>query len=362
MKLILNVSVNNLFHLKHQKNSSSQKMKKGRTCLYPKGTYQTPSFFFRGGDEYKENEHLQSEYFAAKNECKRAKKELDEARAEYEKVKAILDDKEGHAVALAESLGGNNAVTTEHANLRKKIAELTVDIEDINHSILEAKSHASPSTVAAMDRERSSYFLTIENLQLKLEQMEKSTQNRQNKLFEIISSPEWHEAIQISCEHQIQFRINENLRLRIKNAFEQQNYGDSSQQPPLKRVIDNSNYPELHQLLQRRHQLQIQCQEMVQERTFAQIRRRVSIATMLDELAKLDDALVSLGEEGINLNELRRMYLPDGPLTPLKRPKSSATPSRSQSGCITPKCATGRSRSDIKRPFGGGRGACLSPM
>ncbi|KAK8887210.1 hypothetical protein M9Y10_038248 [Tritrichomonas musculus] len=338
-------------------------MKKARSLLYPKGTYQTPPFFFRGGDEFKENEHLQSEYSAAKNDLKRAKKELLEARSEYEKVKSILDDKEGRAVALAETLGGTNTITTENAQYRRQIADLAVEIDELRYKISEARTHASISTIAAIDRERSSYFLTIENLQVKLQELKNNTQEKKLRLYEIFASPEWHERSRITCEFEITYRFHEYLQKFCKSSFEQQNFGDSNTQAPLKRTFDQSFFTtsslldnsstatsmkstmnkdnfnlqqqqiasqqnalqDLQQLINQRMQLDIQCQEIMRERYATQIRRRVSIASLLNDIEKLDYALQDLGEEEIGVDDLRRAFLPDGPFTPIKMRKHSSS-------------------------------------
>lgn len=349
-------------------------MKNARSLLYPKGTYQTPSFFFRGGDEFKENEHLQSEYIAAKNDLKRAKKELLEARSEYEKVKSILDDKEGRAVALAESLGGSNTITTENVQYRRQIADLAVEIDELRYKINEARSHASIGTIAAIDRERSSYFLTIENLQVQIQELKNTAQEKKLRLYEIFASPEWHERTRITSEFEITYRFHEYLKKFCKSSFEQQNFGDSSSQQPLKRTFDQSFFSptsakensspvssmkstinkdgltqqqqqitsqqnlfqELQQLINQRMQLDLQCQEIMRQRYETQIRRRVSIASLLNDIEKLDYALQDLGEEEIGINDLRRSFLPDGPFSPIKMRKHSASLSMPTSVSTSP--------------------------
>lgn len=336
-------------------------MKKARSLLYPKGTYQTPSFFFRGGDEFKENEHLQSEYIAAKNDLKRAKKELLEARTEYEKVKSILDDKEGRAVALAESLGGSNTITSENVQYRRQIADLAVEIDDLQYCISEARLHSSIGTIAAIDRERSSYFLNIENLQVQIQKLKNNTQEKKLRLYEIFASPEWHERTRIASEFEITYRFHEYLKKFCKSSFEQQNFGDSGSQPPLKRTFDQNFFSptsakesslattsvkssvnkdnltqqqiasqqnlfqELQQLINQKMMLDVQCQEIMRQRYATQIKRRVSIASLLNDIEKLDYALQDLGEEEIGINDLRRSFLPDGPFSPIKMRKQSAS-------------------------------------
>lgn len=323
-------------------------MNKSRSLLYPKGTYQTPSFFFRGGDEFKENERLQSEYIAAKNDLKRAKKELSDAKIEYNKVKNIFDDKEGRAVALAESLGGENVITTENAQYRKQIAELAVEINDLRRQLNEIQSHSSIATINSIEYERSSYFLTIENLQVQLNDMENNTKTCQNRLFKLYSSPEWRKRSITYSNYEIEYRYNEFLKKNSKSSFEQQNFGDSEDRTPMKKNFDtflaaeSIKHPELVQKLQslmsQRTALDMKYQSVVRERYLSQIKRKVQIAAFLDDIEKLDWALIELGEEAIGIDDLRRSYLPDGPFSQIGSPSISSrrSPKRPLTSPATP--------------------------
>ena len=75
----------------------------------------------------------------------------------------------------------------------------------------------------------------------------------------------------------------------------------------------------------------------------------------------LDAALNALGVDGIDVDKHRRRCLPEGPLSPLKRPKSSNASVRGSKSDYLTGVSAGRSKSDIKRPIRGGRG-CLSPL
>lgn len=333
------------------------------SLLYPHGTYQQQSFFWRGDDEFKEVETIQNQHTQAKSELSRAKHELEAARAEYNNVLAVYENKEQHAVALAQSLGNESSTTSESANLRRRIAELTLDIEDLEHRIEDAKIHSLPSTIEQLDREKSQLFLSVEKLRSKYEETQQKILKQQIDLFSILVSQDWREAITTSAEHQIAFRIKQQLSNSVQCAFEKQNFPNfpvtQKKQTPTNSQKDTKEAKDLQILLQKRSQLVQQCNEAAYKRNCAQIRRRVIIASMLDDLQRLDSALKSLGKEGLNIDQLKRSYLPEGPLSPLKRPKSSVLTARGRTE-LSP-LTTGRSKSDIKRPFATTRDN-LSPL
>ncbi|OHS97154.1 hypothetical protein TRFO_36678 [Tritrichomonas foetus] len=348
-------------------------MKQGRVLLNPKPAFQPPSFFFRSNDDLNTTDNIQNEYTLAKEDLTRAKKQLEEANCEFSSVKDILDDRDGHAIEYAESLMGNNhgqlsknSLNSEQANLRRKIAELTVEVESLDFQLADVKRYVQPDIVEQMEHDRTTYFNLIKNQKSKLAQIQKKTRDQQIRLFNILISQQWHDATKTATEHQIACRIKSILSSHIKtpdspSSSKSPNHGSFSKADSLHQTFDGSNNqisiekvsPEIKLLIQKKHQLEQECQEAQNRRICAQVRRRVSIASLLDELQRLDAALRTLDQEGLRVSELRRNYLPEGPFSPMKRPKSSAEAARSRAE-LAPK-QPGRSQSDIKRLIRGGK-------
>ena len=326
-----------------------------RTLLYPKGTYQTPSFVWRSCDE---TDH-DSEYSLAQSDLKKAKEAMEKARKEFEMVQKAYNDKEKRIVELAESLGGNSSSTAEHMRLRKGIAELTIELEDIEMKLNETQKNSSPGAILQLEQEKMTYFVCIQNLKQQIEETEKRIKQQQRELFEILVSDEWRDATAIATEHQITMRIKENMDRNVTTAFQEQNF-DSKNQTPKKKIIETNkpDFQKLQSLLAKRALLKQEYQKAQHERCCAQIRRKVTLACMLDELQRLDATLKSLGDEGIDVEQYRKAYLPEGPLSPLKRPKSSDASIRGGRKEPTAGQGTGRSKSDLNRPIRG----CLSPL
>jgi chromosome segregation ATPase len=317
--------------------------------LFPRGTCKTPAFFWRGGDEFKEREHLQDELTVAKRDLTRVKQQLEKARKEFEQVQQLLNDRDGQASTLADSLTRGQSSTAEHSLLRRRVAELTIEIENIQNRISEARQHSQPRAIGRLEQERADLFWQIESREHQIWETRERIRSAQFEYFGKLSSEGWRKASDAAREYQIADRIQEQLKAFVKKAFEEQNFGDSSAQPPLRAVVEaNRDLQPLQMLLHRRMALEVQLDDAKFQRCCAQIRRRVTIATLLDDIARLDSALRALGEDGFDLMELQKAHLPEGPLTPLKRPRNTLAPVKPR-GDVTARSSE-RPNSEVTRP------------
>jgi hypothetical protein len=176
-----------------------------------------------------------------------------------------------------------------------------------------------------------------------LKETQQSIMDAQFELFDILASESWRRGSDAAAESEIADRVHMHLQSQVKRALEAQ-YSES---PPAARP--DQDLPAVQRLLHRRMEVEQQLHEAQFQRCCAQIRRRVTIATLLDDLTRLDASLRALGQEGFNLTELRKNYLPEGPLSPLKRPKSSGAGVRKVEQLTARKVV--RPNSDLKRPL-----------
>jgi hypothetical protein len=290
--------------------------------LFPRGTYKATPFFFRGDDEFKEREHLQSESTMLQSNLLIAKKSLESTRQEFYEVQFAFNEKEGQTVKIATSLPQGPYLTTEHARLRRRVLDLIADLEEVQRRIEEARQRAQLTTIGQLERERTEYFLNIESLGSDMREVQHQIENSHLDMFQLLSGDSWREASAAAIEHQIADRIHDTLKGQVKRAFEDQNYGDR-QPPPMKAVVDaaSPDFTALQDLLQRRMEAEQACEHARFQRTCAQIRRRVTVAAMLDGLSRLDEALRDAGDQGVDIEDLRKRHLPEGALSPVKRPR-----------------------------------------
>jgi hypothetical protein len=295
------------------------------SLLFPRGTWQTPIFFWRGGDVFKEAEHLQSELVTAQTNLDLAKVELEEARAEFHNVQLLLNNKEGQAIAIAESFGASSSSTAEHASLRRRVAELTLDMEDLDHKIGDAIRHGHPTCLAQLERERSAHFLEIANLDRQIHGIAQRIRQCKLNQIELLVSDDFHRASIVTVEHEIGVRIHEFLRSQTHQAFEAQNCTETPRVPVIPVDTTSTDARKLQLLLNQRMDLEADYLIAHQQRAFAQIRRRVIISALLDDIALLDAALQAIGQESLNVEQLRQSYLPEGPFSPLATQKMTAS-------------------------------------
>jgi hypothetical protein len=231
--------------------------------------------------------------------------------------------------------------TPEHAALRRRVALLTIELEDLQYQFSEAQHQCQSSTIAQLERKRAESFQKVSSLQSQLNETQQSIRDSQFELFDILASESWRRASDAAAEREIADRVHVHLQSQVKRALESL-HNDNL---PAART----DLPTIQRLLHRRMELEQQLHEAQFQRCCAQIRRRVTIATLLDDLGRLDTSLRALGQEGFILSELRKNYLPEGPLSPLKRPKSSGAGVRKGEQLTARKVV--RPNSDLKRPL-----------
>jgi hypothetical protein len=131
------------------------------------------------------------------------------------------------------------------------------------------------------------------------------------------------------------------LKTEVGRAFEAQNITETPRIPV--RPIDGTGREaqRLQELLVRRMGLEAEYAGIQQQRAFTQIRRRVTISALLDDLALLDRQLKAMGQDGLDVADLPRTYLPEGPPPPLKTPPATPMGMKSKP----------RPKSDLRLPI-----------
>jgi DNA repair exonuclease SbcCD ATPase subunit len=311
------------------------------SLLFPRGTPKAPIFFDREDDDIKEPDHVQDKLAAARRNLSRAKRELESAQKELTQVQQLLDDTDSQAAALADSLSRGISSTPDHAAVRHRVARLTIELEDLQYQISDAQHHCQPPTIAQLERKRADVDQRIESLRSQLSETQQAIRDSQFELFGIFASENWRQASDAAADREIADRVHVHLQSQVKRALEAETTPAPSEA--------QRELPVVQRLLHRKMELEQPLHEAQFQRCCAQIRRRVTIATLLDDLTRLDTSLRALGQEGFSLSDLRKKYLPEGPLSPLKRPKSSGAGVRKGEQLTVRKVV--RPNSDLKRPL-----------
>ena len=315
--------------------------RRSTNLVFPPGTYQTPQFFWRGGDEFKEREHLQADYLQAKKEHTKAKRELEETKKEYEQVNELLSNRDKQACALASALGGGSQTTEENSKLNKQIAKLTLEISDIEDKISEASQRTQPVYISQLEKERATSYIAVEKLSHESDTLKREIDDMTQEFYALLTSQEWLDANNINAQHQIISREKAKMRQEVNRLFEEQNYAKENKKEQALRVRTDGNQHlmQLSDLSKKRDNLQNKLAKVQHERFMAQTYRRIMISSKLDIISQLNNALAELGLEQVNVEELKQKYLPDGPLPPVKKRPSTAMTNRNS-----------RTQRSIRRP------------
>lgn len=291
------------------------------SLLYPPGTYQVPHFYWRGGNEFKEAEHLEQNYYNVKKEHSKVKKQLEKVQNEYNEVRESLNYKEDQAVAIASALGGQSSTTEENSRLKSEISQVNHEINEIEEKISEAFQKTQQSHISQLEKERSQLYVAVERLVHDLEATRNEIDDLNMHYYDLLTSEAWREFNLVAAHHQITMREKNKIRSEVNRLFEEQNFAkeNAKQDSPIRiRPSSNPTLASLSELIDQKDSLQNQLYNAAHNRFMAQTTRKVLIASKIDMLAQLNTILHDLGIEEVDIEYLKVKYLPEGPPSPIK--------------------------------------------
>lgn len=298
--------------------------------IFPPGTFQAPKFYWRGGDEFKEQEMLQAEYKQAKLEHSTVKRELEDLETKYNQAKTDLAYKDDQAVSLASALGGSSSSTGENTKLNKEIQQLTQELNEIEQKISVTLQRSQPVYMAQLEKEKSQIYVNVEQQSHDTDTTTRDIQKLSKEYFDLITSDNWLNSYEIISDHQIKAKERSKVRQEVNKLFENQNYGQEIKNEGTVRVRTTSNQhlDQLSKLIDQRDTLQNQLYHANHSRYMTQTTRNILVNSKLEILNNLNAALEELGLETNDVNALKEKYLPEAqsPSSPTaKRPSSHAS-------------------------------------
>ena len=277
-----------------------------------------------------------------------AKQQLKDTETEYHQLYQTVHSDSNYWINYTKDLFETFSLqSNEQEKLKERVATLITELADIDYRLTDVKKYLEPSTIQQLNEDCSTYQSIINLERSQIKSIRKKTEDKQKQLFHLLTTPSWKDTTTTLSEHQVLTRVKSHLETLISNLTIDPS--DMSETVSIETVR-----PDLLSLIQHRNQLEGKCTAAQIERTQTQIRKRVGFSSLLEELQRLDIALLTLGKDGINISDYRKKYLPEGPYSPMKRPKSSAEAQRKAP--ITTDLSSRqqqpiRSRSDIKRPI-----------
>ena len=277
--------------------------------IYPKGTYRTPAFYFRGSEPLMEPEYLAKQLSIARADYRRSKRELDKEKAEYEQISEELSKKDTYTCALASALGEESCATEENARLRQEIDEITAKIEGVERSIEYFKQQQNPAFISGLHKERACYQTEIENLKFDVRRGIEEIQNGKAGLGQTVCSDEFGDALQKGAESTAVRQLHNYLRGRLNQLF-----NTFSTTRPAKNVTRSQTPAQVNRvkgLLEEKHDLVMKIDELENEKFYTEALAKTSALAMIDQIESMNRVLVAFGGDPVDCEELRAHFRPE---------------------------------------------------
>ena len=276
--------------------------------IYPKGTYKAPPFYFRGSEPLTEPEYLAKQLAVARADYRRSKRELEKEKSEYEQVSQELSKKDTYTVALASALGEESGATEENAKLRQDLDDISTKLDAVERSIDYFKGQQNPAFISGLHKERAYYQTEIENLRFDVLRGIDDIRDGKADLGDIVCSSEFSEALQRSAELSAVRQLQMHLRNKMSRLFK----SFSNTKPPknVTRSQSSAQVNNVKELLEEKHQLVMELDELQHERFYTETIARTSSLAMIDQIESMNKVLVALGGDEVDCQELRAHFKP----------------------------------------------------
>ena len=304
-------------------------MRRTVPLIYPHGTFQTPSFYWRGGDEYRDSEYVRYNYLQAKIDRDKAEKELKNVKDEYSEITEKYSEADNHAVAVSKVLGKGSKTTTENSEKFDEIQKLTNQIQKLEEKIADANAISNQMYLNNLLKEKGEIYVNIEKQSLDMNARQTEIDGYLKQYIDILVSEQWREANDSTAQFNITSKERRRIRQVVEKFFADQNYGEEiKQQPELDighklRSTGDSRLVELINLLHEKNDLYKQVQEAEHQRYMAETYKQCVVRQKINMLERINYAMNELGLEPVDTEELYTKYIPDKSNDTEERPKSS---------------------------------------
>ena len=273
--------------------------------VHPRGTYKSTPFYFRGDDVLKEPEYLQKEKQDLENKLKQVNKELEKEKKIYDQTNEELKKRDEFTITLASALGSESDATTENAELRHQLAELTTKIEGTERAITKFKNQQQPPVITAYQKEKACYETEMEDLRIKIVDGINDMNNIKESMAKAVCSDEFATANIATGLLRAKKAYSVHLRKRLTKKVNEVN--DISGTGLLKGPIPKLE-PELETLVMRKHKLMTQKSALERETKRKIFVGKETALAMCEQLGRMNEILVALGGERIDINPLKEKY------------------------------------------------------
>jgi hypothetical protein len=272
----------------------------------PPGQYRRPEFYWRGGDVLREQEHLRDEHRKALLDLQAAKRRQKQLEDEICEAENVLREREGYTNALAAYLERDVSASQKETQMKVYLRQLEAQVEAASAEVAELRRIQNPSVAAILLKQKAFYAIEVQRMQ-KLVQNGTNQQNEDKRQIAACSVNQRYRDARF-FDHELGRLLTKRQHLRIivsraKLEFEAL---------PRDRVLTDDTSRSDRAALRRNIEAAIERLRMEERRRTKTPNRRAALASLLAQVAELNDRLVDIGLEKkvVNLAPLRERMLP----------------------------------------------------
>ena len=278
-----------------------------RSLLYPKGTYKTQQFYFRGDDIHHEPEFFDQEYRLVKEKYLKIQEEFENEKKNYENLNKELSKKDGYTIALASALGDGSSSTEQNSKLRNELNEYTNNIEKLEEIIKEIKNQIHPSLISNLNKEKAFYHAEIEHLHITIKENQKNIQLIKEDMINIVISEKFYKSHIIISEFYSFKRILNQIKNELDNTFNK--FNNTQNNSKKNRFSMDLIPPGFLILFNKKTEAILERDKLIRIKEFLNLRTQSTSKVLIDQIETMNQVLVSLGGEIFDIEGMRNLFL-----------------------------------------------------
>jgi hypothetical protein len=253
------------------------------TLVFPHGTHHHETFYYRGGDIYREPEWMEGERRTLTAHFKEARANYLEMKHEYDEVCRELAEAEGYTGHLAEGMGDESRITTDNAEIRKEIEDLVHQIEIVTAQMKALTDETHHVDIGMLEKELASFGPEMEALSFELEVTRQQCLDNEREAAGLITSVESKNALDSFLERKIAQQARNDISAYLHKSMDTQPSCENSlRTASVNAVRDNT----IRRLRENLTEANLENTELQLQKQLARTHRRLITKGMLERCRK----------------------------------------------------------------------------
>ena len=277
------------------------------TLMYPKGTYRKKIYYPRGDDIYQEPEWTENEKRNLKAKYKVILKEYMDMKQEYQTIETQLQEVDKCTLQIAERLGDESNSTAESSKLRQQIKQLSQSVNELQQEIDLIRNKTNPTSLSCLMKELALFMPEYETNEVNKSISHENIENFQHAICELTASDGYQRSMFADAEYRISIQCRNDLQNHLQSTHKSI---DEAPSGPNSEMISSFNAISQYKsnmisLSDELIELKLSNEEKILQKELAATHRRFMIKTLIDEIAELNDFLIIIGEDTVDIEEIK---------------------------------------------------------